>query len=236
MARVVKEVEFNAKRNEILDVALRLIYTKGYEQMSIQDILDSLKISRGALYHYFDSKHALLEALIDRMGQQAEQALLPIVQDADLSALQKFYRFFEVSARWKTMQRELIVSLLRMWFTDENALIRQKLAIESTRNMSLVLEPIIRQGIREKVFTTQYPQQVAEIIAGIALNLSDAVIGLLLYPQPDYTTIQKLGNILDAFVDTIERTLGAPTGSLKVFKLEDFKDWWSEIQAEPGSK
>jgi hypothetical protein len=102
--------------------------------------------------------------------------------------------------------------------------------------MSLVLEPIIRQGIREKVFTTQYPQQVAEIIAGIAVNLSDTVVGLLLYPQPDHATIQKLGNILDAFVDTIERTLGAPTGSLKVFKPDDFKDWWAEIQAEPGSK
>ena len=133
------------------------------------------------------------------------------------------------------MQKELIVSLMRMWFTDENALIRQKIAVESTKTMSRVLEPIIRQGIEEKVFTTQYPQQVAEIIAGIALNLSDAVIGLLLDPQPDSTKIQKLQDILDAFVDTLERTLGAPTGSLKVFKPDDFKDWWVEIQAGPES-
>ena len=40
MARIVKEAEYAGKRNEILDAAQRLIYTKGYEQMTVQDILD----------------------------------------------------------------------------------------------------------------------------------------------------------------------------------------------------
>jgi len=159
------------------------------------------------------------------MGREAEQALLPILQAADLSALQKFQRFFEVSARWKSMQKELIVSLLRMWFTDENALIRQKIAVESTSTMTRVLEPIIRQGITEKVFTTQYPQQIAEMIAGIALNLSDGVIRLLLAP-PDSDHAPKAARYPGCFVDTLERILGAPTGSMQVFELDDFKDWW----------
>ena len=54
MPRVVKEEDYAARRNEILDVARQLVYTKGYEQMSIQDILDALKISKGAFYHYFE--------------------------------------------------------------------------------------------------------------------------------------------------------------------------------------
>ena len=70
MARIVKEQAYAEKRNEILDVAQRLVYTKGYEQMTIQDILDDLQISKGAFYHYFDSKQALLEALIERMLQE----------------------------------------------------------------------------------------------------------------------------------------------------------------------
>ncbi len=47
-------------RNEILDVAQRLIYTRGYEQMTIQDILDDLGISKGAFHHYSGSRQALL--------------------------------------------------------------------------------------------------------------------------------------------------------------------------------
>jgi len=44
MARIVKA--HAVRRNEILDVAQRLIYTEGYEQMTIQDILDGLQIPR----------------------------------------------------------------------------------------------------------------------------------------------------------------------------------------------
>ena len=74
MARILKEEEYNAKRNKILDFAQGLVYSRGYAHMTIQDILDGLKISRGALYHYFDSKDALLEALVDRMGKTAVTA------------------------------------------------------------------------------------------------------------------------------------------------------------------
>jgi AcrR family transcriptional regulator len=60
MARIVKEEEYLARRNEILDASLRLVYSKGYDKMTIQDILDQLHISKGAFYHYFDSKVAVL--------------------------------------------------------------------------------------------------------------------------------------------------------------------------------
>ena len=72
MPRVVKEEDYAARRNEILDVARKLVYTRGYEQMSIQNILDALKISKGAFYHYFDSKQSLLDGLIERMLDDAE--------------------------------------------------------------------------------------------------------------------------------------------------------------------
>ena len=236
MARIVKEDEYNAKRNEILDIALRLIYSKGYEQMTIQDILDGLQISRGALYHYFDSKHTLLDALVNRMAKEAEQAILPVVQNPDLSALQKLRGYFDSSASWKTMQKEMIISLLRMWYTDENALIRQKLTSGSIKQIALLLAPVIRQGIQENVFTTRFPEQVAVIVAGVALSFSDTIIELMLSPNPDQATFQKSEIILDAYVDTIERIVGAPSGSLKVFEPDAFKEWWGVLQPEPESK
>src|SRR5579864_4129663 len=124
MTRIVKT--HAVRRNEILDVAGRLIYTKGYEQMTIQDILDGLQISKGAFYHYFDSKQALLEAIIERMQQEVEQILLPIVQDQELSALEKLDRFFATASSWKTARKDFFLALLRVWYTDDNAIVRQK--------------------------------------------------------------------------------------------------------------
>jgi AcrR family transcriptional regulator len=233
MARIVKEEEYNAKRDEILDVALSLVYSKGYKQMTIQDILDGLQISRGALYHYFDSKQALLEALVDRMGKSAEQTLLPIVQDPDLPALQKFRRYFEASAHWKSMQKPMIVSFLRMWYSAENVFIRQKLTAESMKHTARLLELMIRQGIEEKVFTTRFPEQAAVIVAGIQLSLSDSLIWLLLSPGPDQAAFQKAEIIMDAYVDAIERILGVPPGSLKVFEPDAFREWFVDLEPEP---
>ena len=65
MARTVDTGAHAVRREAFVDTAQRLMQAKGYEQMSVQDVLDELDASRGAFYHYFDSKAALLEAVVD---------------------------------------------------------------------------------------------------------------------------------------------------------------------------
>jgi TetR/AcrR family transcriptional regulator, transcriptional repressor for nem operon len=226
MARILKENEYSARRSQILEAAQALIYSKGYEQMTIKDILDRLHISKGALYHYFPSKQALLEALIDRMGSTAEQALRVIVEDKSLSALEKFRRYFQASAQWKSGQKELILRLMSIWYSDENSFVRQKLALEGLRHAVPYFETMIRQGVEEKVFTTHYPAQAAEIMFRINLAMGDAVIALLLNPPPGEEFLQQFKTIQDAYVDSIERILGAQQGMLKVFEVEAFREWF----------
>ena len=123
-----------------------------------------------------------------------------------------------------------------MWYSDENAVIRQKMTSLSLKGTPRILEPIIRQGIEEKVFTTRYPEQIAKIIAGVALIIADDLIDLMLSPHPDPAAFQKTELIMDAYFDTIERILGAPAGSLKSFDANTFKDWFVELEPEPVSK
>src|SRR5215471_7288362 len=165
MARIVKE--HTVRRNEILDVAQRLVYTKGYEQMTIQDILDGLQISKGAFYHYFDSKQALLEAILERMQEEAEQMLIPMVQDPHLPALDKLQRFFATLNRYKTTQKAFFLELLRVWYADDNAIVRQKARASAVKWVTPWLSVIIRQGIQEGVLTTPYPEQVGEVILSL---------------------------------------------------------------------
>ncbi len=227
MARILREDEYNAKRNEILNMAQHLIYTKGYEQMTIYDLLDALHISKGALYHYFSSKEALFNALLERLGQEAERNLEPIVQDANLTAIQKFRRMIEGSAQWKSTQKEMAINLLRMWFSDANTVIRQRMDAESRRTMARFFEPVIRQGVAEGTFTVRYPRQVAAIVAGISLSLTDTMVNLMLLPQLNQAAIQELESTWDAYTDTVERILGAPAGSLHVFEPGAFNDWFA---------
>lgn len=225
MPRVVKEEDYAARRKEILDVARQLVYTKGYEQMSIQDILDTMKISKGAFYHYFDSKQDLLDGLIDGIIDAAEQILRPIVDDPELSAIDKLRRYFDAGGRWKVAQKAFMLNLLRIWRSDTNALMRQKQEAAAMKRIAPVLAGIIRQGIAEGVFSTKYPDQFGSMLVGLSRGFEDSVADLLLADHPPPDALEQLEAAIGAYSDSMERILGAPAGSLPLADIEILKEW-----------
>jgi AcrR family transcriptional regulator len=223
MARIVKEYE--VRRSEILDLALRLVYTKGYEQMTVQDILDELKISKGAFYHYFDSKQALLEALIEHTLDEAMQVITPIVDDPSLAALDKLKCVFDTATRWKTAQKAFFLGILRVWYQDGNALVRQKQLAASIQQVAPLVTRIVHQGIREGVMSTSYPDQVGEIALTFLQGLGDTMAGLILAGAPESEVLAQMEGAIKAYTDALERVLGAPPGSLHLIDIENLKEW-----------
>ena len=58
------------KKQEILNTAELLFCRKGYEQTSIQDILDCLHTSKGSFYHHYVSKESVLEGICLKRAEQ----------------------------------------------------------------------------------------------------------------------------------------------------------------------
>ena len=114
MARTVDPVAHAVRRDAFLDAAQRLIQSKGYEQMSLQDVLDELGASKGAFYHYFDSKEALLAAVVDRIVEAATAAAVPVTMDPDVPALEKLTRLLASIAQWKGERSDLMIELVRV--------------------------------------------------------------------------------------------------------------------------
>src|SRR5512140_408512 len=77
VARTLDPAAHALRRDEFIDAAQRLIQSRGYEQMSVQDVLDELGASKGAFYHYFDSKEGLLTAVVDQMIDGAMAVVEP---------------------------------------------------------------------------------------------------------------------------------------------------------------
>lgn len=180
MARTINVQDFAQKRGAILDAAQRLVYTKGYERMTIQDILQDVQISSGAFYHYFDSKPAVLEAFIKRIQQEGEASLFPMVRDPRLSAIEKLQGFFAALDRLRIEQKASVVELLRVWYTDDNAIVRQKVDEAVLKQRAPLLTEVVRQGVEEGVFTTAYAEQAGEIILLLAQGMGNSHARLLL--------------------------------------------------------
>jgi TetR/AcrR family transcriptional repressor of nem operon len=225
MARLVNEEEYAAKRNQILDVAQRLIYTKGYEPMTIQDVLDGMQMSKGAFYHYFRSKPALLEAMVERTVDQIEQVLSPIVTDPDLPALEKLRRFFARGSSWKAERKTLMFALMRVWYNDENAVVRQKVVTTALVRLGPLLSAIFHQGLREGVMNTGYPDEVGGLFYSVFQNIGEPFMELVLSPNPAPDRLLRLQRIFGLYSDVLERMLGAPPGSLPIVDEDALKEW-----------
>jgi AcrR family transcriptional regulator len=225
MARTVNEAAYEARRNAILDAAQRTIATKGYEQMAIADILNELHISSGAFYHYFDSKPALLLAVVERMGERVEQLVLPIVHDRESGALDKLRRFFMALDQWKLAHKNLVFAFMRIWYGDENAIVRHKLYLARIKRLAPMLEEIISQGVEEGVLTAPYPDQTARMIISLFEDVAYATVELILATEHSPDDLPRLQRIVVATADALERVLGAPTGCLQYMTREELASW-----------
>ena len=73
----------------ILDVSQRLFLEKGYENTTIQDIVDELGgLTKGAVYHHFKSKEEIMDAVSDRMFFE-NNPFEAVKGRTDLNGLQK---------------------------------------------------------------------------------------------------------------------------------------------------
>src|SRR5215471_4705776 len=223
MARIVKEPE--VRRNEILDAAERYITTKGYEQMVIRDLVDELQIAKGTVYHYFESKQALLMGLVERIGEQAEQLVLPIVSDREMPAQDKLVRFFAVLDQYKRENLDLLFSFMRVWYADENSLFRHKLYLARIKLLSPWLSQIIQQGVIEGAFTTAYPDQAARMIITLIEDLGYATVELLLVEEGKQIDFPRMAQIGEATADALERVLGMKSECLRQSWSEDLSRW-----------
>jgi len=228
MARILKKDEHTAKRNEILDASLRLIYSKGYEKMTIQDILDQLKISKGAFYHYFNSKADVLEAVVEHMVvEQVEPLLLSAVHDPRLTALEKLQRYFDTAVRWKTSEKALMLELLRVWYSDENVLARQKMMALMVKYVTPLFMEIIHQGVQDGDFTMPYPEYASQVIINLVQPLGDTFARMILSDEmKNSNSLQEAQTLILAYNDALERILGAPNGSIHLMDAGALKEWF----------
>jgi AcrR family transcriptional regulator len=215
------------RRQEILEVAQRLVTSKGYEQMTIEDILAELHISKGAFYHYFDSKADLLEALIIRMRDDASRVLLPILEDPSLPALQKFQRWFETASQWKTARKDYLLSLIQVWYRDDNAVVRLKLRGDMLAWISPWLTAVVRQGIEEGVFTTRFPEHVGQVVYSLLYDLGDRLAAGVLSGRSGEKDFDDARRAAEAFADAIERALGARPGTLPLVDANLLREWYA---------
>lgn len=193
------------RREEILKVARNLFLTKDYEKTTMADIMDALEIAKGTIYHYFKSKEALFEAVIEDIAHENIKQMSALIKNSSKNALEKFQLL--VTAGNISQENEKIVEQLHKPAND--ALHSRLLAAVLMKQAPLYAE-IIQQGCDEGIFKTESPLESAEFILSGVQFLTDMGI----YPWKE----EDLKRRIQAFPTLIEHMLGAAPGSFQFLK------------------
>ena len=217
---------YAVRRDAFLDVAQRLVQTKGYEAMSIQDVLDELEASKGAFYHYFDSKQALLQAVVERFADGAMASLAPVLDDPDLPALTKLERVFAGIASLKADQKELMLAIIEVWNSDGNAIVREKVRRLSERIMIPLFTAVVQQGLDEGTLQVDSPDLTAAVLVSLMLGFQQQAADLFIARESGAVTFEVVQRSVAAHTEAFERILGIPKGSLTLTDEKTLRFWF----------
>ncbi|MEH6943226.1 TetR/AcrR family transcriptional regulator [Bacillus sp. JJ722] len=116
---------------QILSISYRLFLEKGYEQTTIQDIINELGMSKGAIYHHFKSKDEILHAIGDK-GFNDRNPFKKFNNHKHLNALQKLKKI--ICAEFENLEKQQF----------------DKMAISLTENpkfVSILLNGTLKHGV-----------------------------------------------------------------------------------------
>lgn len=159
-----------ATKMKILETAGLLFTQKGFENATIQDIIKSSGVSKGAIYHHFKSKEEILEAINDKMFY--ENNPFDIVKNRkDLTGLQKMKMAITLNQADKErmeMSKQAIPIL-------KNPRILANMIETNRRLLSPFWLELIEEGNNDGSIQTQYPRELSEIIPLLEFWLTPSV-------------------------------------------------------------
>ena len=220
------------RRGRILECAERLFDQKGYENTSIQDILDELKCSKGGFYHYFDSKLALLEALTAQRTLTERSELTRAVSACEGDAVERLNLLFARGLPWREDNMDFAGLILRVGYAQGSLQIRECVKRALMDNARPLLSEIIAQGVEQGLFYTRYPEEIGELLLAIYANINDEIAARLADGLQGEVNIARLEDRLAVCRYAVEQLLGAPYGSIVLFDPLTLPDVLRRLHAQ----
>lgn len=144
--------------NKILEVSKRLFLEKGYDNAKIQDIADELGMTKGAIYHHFESKEDIMNKLGETMFIHNNPFEI-VKKRNDLNGLEKMKLAIKLNQSNEQMV-ELTNQALPLL---KNPQILAKMFESNYQNLLPYWLELIQEGQEDGSIKTEQPKELAEL-------------------------------------------------------------------------
>jgi AcrR family transcriptional regulator len=193
------------RKNEFLEAAQALFNEKGFENTSVDDIVQRMGVAKGLFYYYFKSKEALLQIIVERLIDEIESSISAVMEKRGITALERFRELIMASSDVASRGKMLIA----YFHQERNQAIHLSMESRSRKFLIPVMERIIEQGNQEGLFKVKHPLETA-----IALM---ATMSWIKQSHPFPMTSEESMRVTSVLQDLTERLLGMRSGTFTLY-------------------
>ncbi len=193
-----KEREKLTHRQEILEAALNLFSSKGFHNVSMQEIASKSEFAVGTLYNFFESKESLFEGLINHFGEKMLTDVTGIV-DGQGSEMDRLIAFIRYQPELLEKYSEIIRLYISVVGTQTIAQSKIKNNTGIKEIIDLKLTSLIEQGINKGLIRSVDPNITAKAIISTIERVSLEIAG----SYDKVQLIETFSKIEHLFIDVL---------------------------------
>ena len=193
------------RKLELLQIAYRLFLNRGYENTSVDEIIEKAQIAKGTFYYHFQSKEQILEDVIEMMIDSEVDMAKQII-GMDISIPQKIVGIL-TSLKPADSEQPIKDAL----FHPENVLMHDKVRKKLIEVLIPLLSEVVKEGVNAGIFSCD--------------NIPERVRMLLIISNGTFNERTFSERDISVFIDMSEKLLGADKGTMSfIYDLIDKSD------------
>lgn len=210
--RVTKDPD--VRREELLDIAWKLCRADGFEVMSVDQVTQIAGVAKGTFYHYFASKDAMLEQLVERFGERLFDHLSAAAASATGSASERLKAVMNAAGSYKVEQAD--IAYASFLYESGNLALRHRLFAAWRRRAREVLLPVITDGEADGSLRVTSAQGATDIVLLLWFEAADHLWERALEAKgiDDFVDVMITGAA--SIYQAQERVLGVPEGTFAI--------------------
>ncbi len=175
-----KEREFNLRRTEILEAAVKVFAAKGFHAATVAEIAAASGFAIGTLYQIFESKEQLYTAMLtEKLNMMYSDVRESVAIEEDtvrkiecLVASQ--FRFVENNAEFCS----IFIRGDHLSLSEGSAVLRKRMVADYAVHVSFT-EGVIREGIRAGILKEMDPRMMAAALTGIINSFASKWLAMM---------------------------------------------------------